>query len=205
MSDCVRITKKEQKIARTRADKILRNVQSIIRGDGYRFTWRIVGSGCWGTMIKDSEEKYDLDYQILLTNNSKCIQEETPPKEIKDVFYQAFSSSKNHDEKIANSTTAITLTNSIESGKHFSIDFVIIRPDSDEIIRRNGQDHYTWNKLPHNFTKTYSTFKNANPELKKEIVDKTIKRKCLEKKKPENERVSSSVIFIEEINKHVKN
>ena len=69
-ASCIRITRKEQKIARTRANRLMCDLRRKLKGT-YKMTFRIVGSGCWGTMVKDSEGKYDLDYQIIITRNSK--------------------------------------------------------------------------------------------------------------------------------------
>ena len=68
--ECNRVSKKECKVARQRALKLLNFVQQEI-SKKYKFSYRLVGSGKWGTMVKDERGQYDLDYQILLTKNSK--------------------------------------------------------------------------------------------------------------------------------------
>lgn len=195
-----RISRKEQKIVRERSHKLLCNVQSKLRKDGYRFNWIIVGSGSLGTMIEDSDGTYDLDYQILLSKRSKCIKDKYLPKRIKDDFFDAFSKSKNKDEKMENSTTAITLKNDCSNGKRFSVDFVIINEATNEIIRRNGENQYTWNMLPSRFKGAYRYFKQLNHNEKKIIIETVVERKCEEKRKPNGK--SSSEIMIEEINNY---
>lgn len=199
---CRRITRKEQKIARGRSHKILSDVQKTLREKGYRFSWCIAGSGHWGTMIEDTNGKYDLDYQILLTENSRCFKNDVSPEDIKTDFFNAFEKNLNEDERLENSTTAITLRNNPKTGKKFSVDFVIIRADLDQIIRRNGQNQYTWNKLPSKYKDTYRYFKNLSIDEKQTIIEKIIKRKCIEKRKPDGK--SSSEIMMEEINKYAR-
>ncbi len=65
----LRVSKKKCKIARQRAHTLIGKVQKQLK-DQYKFNYRLVGSGKWGTMIKDKDEKYDLDYQLILTKNS---------------------------------------------------------------------------------------------------------------------------------------
>ena len=161
-----RVSKKECRVARQRALKFLNVVQREL-SKKYRFTFRLVGSGKWGTMVKDEKGHYDLDYQILLTKNSKEYQNNQlkDATEIKQDFIGAFNISKN--EKIENSTTAITLIN--KDGHHFHIDFVIIKlfPENNQIIRRNNKietpsiNEFTWNELPQ-LNEAYIKFKRLS-------------------------------------------
>lgn len=199
---CRRISRREQKIARERSHKLLCDVQSKLRKEGYRFNWIIVGSGSFGTMIMGPDGTYDLDYQILLSKRSRCIKDNYNPMRIKDDFFNAFSSSKNRDEKMENSTTAITLKNNGGIGKRFSVDFVIINEATNEIIRRNGENQYTWNVLPSRFKGTYRYFKQLDHNEKQKIVKSVVERKCEEKRKPNGK--SSSEIMIEEIKQYAQ-
>ena len=65
-----RVTKKQCAIARQRANALLHDVQKALK-DKYKFAVRLVGSGAWGTMIEDENGEYDLDYQLLLSKNSR--------------------------------------------------------------------------------------------------------------------------------------
>ena len=206
-----RITKKQSSIARQRANKILREVQGVLKSK-YTFATRLVGSGAWGTMIEDENGEYDLDYQILLTKNSKLYKENEfdNPTRIKQDFISAFDKCLNKNEKIENSTTAITLINT--DGKPYHIDFVIIRlyPENHEIIRRNNKsetptlNENTWNKLPQ-WNEAYDYFKSLHPEDKQHLIeDIIIPKKQEEKAKQENDptKISSAKLFIMEVNNY---
>ena len=203
---CERIPRREQRIARTRANCLLQEMRRRLR-DRYRMTFRIAGSGCWGTMVRKPDGSYDLDYQIFITRNSADYERSVKgnPKKVKDDIRNIFNDLRNEDESFHDSTTAITLSNKTES-VHYTIDFVIVT-DFDgktNIIRQNKDlkpPIYTWNELPHKYEDSYRYFKKLPCEEKKTIVEKVIKRKCqnIHKQKPDK---SSSEILIEEINNH---
>ena len=206
-----RITKKQSSIARQRANKILREVQNVLK-DKYRFSTRLVGSGAWGTMVEDENGEYDLDYQILLTKNSKVYKENEfgNPTQIKQDFISAFDECLNKNEKTENSTTAITLINTDD--KPYHIDFVIIRlyPENHEIIRRNNRretptiNENTWNELPQ-WNEAYDYFKSLPVNEKQHLIeDIIIPKKQEEKAKPENDstKISSAALFVREVNNY---
>lgn len=206
-----RITKKQSSIARQRANKILRDVQKVLKNE-YKFAKRLVGSGAWGTMIEDENGEYDLDYQILLTKNSKVYKENgfNDPTQIKRDFISAFDKSLNKNEKTEDSTTAITLINTDD--KPYHIDFVIIRiyPKNHEIIRRNNKretptiNENTWNKLPQ-WNEAYDYFKSLPVNEKQHLIeDIIIPKKQKEKAKPENDstKISSAALFVREVNNY---
>ena len=203
---CERITRREQKIARTRANCLLQEMRKLLR-DRYRMTFRIAGSGYWGTMVKRPDGSYDLDYQIFITHNSKDYEKSVKgdPKKVKNDIRNAFNKLRNKGESFHDSTTAITLTNETDS-VHYTIDFVIVTDfdGKSNIIRQNkdlSPPVYTWNELPHKYEGSYRYFKNLTYEEKRTIVDKVIKRKCQEIRKQKPDK-SSSEILIEEINNH---
>ena len=207
-----RITKKQCSIARQRADAIIRSVKQKLK-DKYKFTPRLVGSGNWGTMIEDENGEYDLDYQLLLTANSPIYKKDgkfPTPTQIKNDFISAFEKSKKGKEIFENSTTAITLTN--KDGKPYHIDFVIIKtyPDNDYIIRRNNKketpsiNEFTWNELPQ-WKEAYKSFKDLPSDKKQYLIEKIIiPAKQKEKAKSENDptKISSSALFVREVNKY---
>lgn len=207
-----RVTRKECAIARQRAAAILRDVQ-IELNEKYKFATRLVGSGAWGTMIKDENGEYDLDYQMLLTKNSPVFKEEgdfPKPTELKTDFITAFNNCKKGEEKIENSKTAITLVN--KDNKPFHIDFVIIKtlPENNLIIRRNNKaetpqrNEFTWNELPE-WNDAYSYFKSLPVNEKKHLIeDIIIPKKQKEKAKPENDetKISSAALFVREVNNY---
>lgn len=212
---CMRVTRREQKIARSRANSLLVSVRRDLR-QHYRMEFRIAGSGCWGTMVKDPNGDYDLDYQIILTHNSpdfknKENEDEWDPGIIKKNFMEAFENNAGHGEKFENSTTAITLKNDAEEGKHFSIDFVIMFRNSENgmyVIRRSknsskgSSETYVWNQLRYRFGDLYKDFRTMNPDEKRKIVDAAIRKKCIEKRKPDGK--PSCAILLEEIENYVR-
>lgn len=206
-----RITKKQSAIARQRANKLLRDVQIELKNQ-YTFATRLVGSGAWGTMIEDENEEYDLDYQILLTKNSKVYKknEFDDPTQIKRDFISAFEKCRNKNEKTEDSKTAITLINT--DNKPYHIDFVIIRlyPENHEIIRRNNKketptkNENTWNELPQ-WNEAYTYFKSLPPNEKQHLIENIIiPRKQKEKAKPEDDptKISSAKLFVVEVNNY---
>lgn len=211
---CVRVTGREQKIARTRANALLVSVREDLRPH-YRMYFRIAGSGCWGTMLKDLNGNYDLDYQIILTHNSPDFKnpenkDSWQPCVIKKRFMEAFQNQANQGEHFENSTTAITLKNNASEGKHFSIDFVIMFQNGAQgmqIIRRSEEhskgsaEKYVWNQLKHKFSDLYKEFKEMSSDEKKKIIDAVIEKKCIEKNKSDGK--ASFIIMLEEIEKHV--
>jgi hypothetical protein len=202
---CERVSKRKSRIARTRANAILNEVRKKLK-DEYKFTTRLVGSATRNTIVKDGEGKYDLDYQILLTHNSKS---SLAANDVKNRFMTIFEkvTEDYEDETIYNSTTAITLIN---SQHNFSIDFVILKILNDPglIIRRaNNTDdpsvnNYVWNELPE-INQAYQTFKDMSHQERQDVCDNhIIPRKCEEKQKEESQRISSMRIFIEEVNQY---
>ncbi|MDE5581784.1 MAG: hypothetical protein K2I95_10255 [Treponemataceae bacterium] len=209
-----RVTKKQCAIARQRAHALLHDVQKTLN-EKYKFAVRLVGSGAWGTMIEDEKGEYDLDYQMLLSKNSLLYKKNGDfpnPTEVKNDFISAFEKCRKgkEKEKIENSTTAITLTN--EDGKPYHIDFVIIKtlPENNFIIRRNNKkespqrNEFTWDELPQ-WNEVYSYFKSLSPNEKRHLIEKIIiPKKQKEKSKPENDasKISSSELFIREVNNY---
>ena len=122
-----RVTKKESRSARIFALNILNILRSELHNK-YIFADRIVGSAVWNTIIKDKNRFWDLDYQILLTKNSKEYKNNklNNPTQIKNDFFNCISELFRDKKgfKVENSTTAITLINYNEK---YSIDFVVIR------------------------------------------------------------------------------
>ena len=207
-----RVTKRESRIARERVAAIILKIQKILR-DKYTFTYRLVGSAKWGTIIKDDSGKYDLDYQLLLTSKSKEFKANklSNPTMIKNDFYGAFSKALDQSERIENSTTAITLYN---NSKPFSVDFVIIKlfPENNQIIRRNNKskssvNECTWNELPR-MSEAYKKFRKLKPDVKQYLIEKIIiPKKCIEKSKNDNDftKISSSELFVREVNNYCDN
>ena len=99
------VTRKASSEARQRADKIIRDVHKKL-GKEYKFFCRPIGSQTRRCIVQDKNGKYDLDYQIVLTQNSKG---DLDPTSIKKRFLWAFTSVRNKNEKVEDSTTVITV------------------------------------------------------------------------------------------------
>lgn len=200
----------ESKEARQRATKLIQEVRkhSKIKGR-YKFCHRLIGSGKRRCIVKDSNGKYDLDYQIILTKNSK--QGDSNPTQIKADFFQAFSDCKNLNEKVENSTTVVTVRTAKNQGafeaskEKFTFDFVIISIDESKRIRRNAPNAYTWVQLPSKNAYIYEKFNGLSANDQKRLLEEyIIPRVIAEKEKNETDRISSVHIFYEEVNNHVE-
>lgn len=199
------VTRRERKIANARGLKIVREVQKKLRPK-YKMNPLLVGSARYNAVVKDKNGVYDMDYQLLLTHNCK----EFDANQIRKDFLQAFNDVKNNNEKVENSTSVITVrvsnsTDEFETEQEtFSFDFAIIVEcnDGSYITRRDGVNHYTWNKLPSKNSYIYDRFYSFNNDAQNKIIDKVITRKIKEKKKPKDNQVASYVIFMEEVNNY---
>lgn len=201
--NCQRVSKKKSSISRTRARKIISDVRTVLK-DKYKFSDRLVGSAARNTIVTTGNEFYDLDYQLILTKKSK---KELDANTVRNTFYSAFDNVRNNSEHIENSTTSITI---LSQEHKYSIDFVIIKlyPESNLINRRNNKkenitvNDFNWNQLP-NVNDAYFKFKNMIAIEKQDVCDNyIIPRKCIEKSKAKEARISSMRIFIEEINNY---
>lgn len=65
-----RVTKKQSREAREFVKEVLNNLHNEL-SDKYTFAERLVGSAQWNTILKDNKGFWDIDYQLLLTSNSK--------------------------------------------------------------------------------------------------------------------------------------
>ena len=219
MGKIKRVHKKEINKSLEQARSIISDLhQHFNVGKQYKFTERLVGSAKWNIVIKDKDGFYDLDYQLLLTKNSKKIknydknvEKKTEATMIKEDFFNYMNDKYSDREKyeLQNSTTAITFIN---KKAKFSIDFVLIKslPDNNQIIRRDNSkenptiNRYVWNELSNN-NEAYKKFKKLTPKQKEDvIVNHILPRKIQEKEKDKNDPslISSSRIFKEEVNNY---
>jgi len=200
----------ESKEARQRATKLIEDIKEHAKIKGrYKFNHRLIGSGERRCIVKDAKGKYDLDYQIILTKNSK--QGDNNPTQIKADFFQAFSDCKNSNEKVENSTTVVTIRTSKNQGafdfskEKFSFDFVIISIDESNRIRRNAPNAYTWVQLPSKNSYIYKKFNSLSADDQRMLLEEYILPRVIdEKNKDESRRISSVHIFYEEVNNRVE-
>ena len=202
------VTNRESKESRQRVHKLVEDVRKhkLIKGH-YKFFCRIIGSRKRRCIVKDNNGKYDFDFQIVLTRNSK--EGDNNPTKIKQDFLRAFTDCKNNGEKVEDLTTVITVR-CLKDPKEFSVltekysfDFVIININEDKRIRRNGPNQYTWVELPTRNSYIYDRFNKLTISQKDELL-KTwlLPRIKSEKEKPENVRKASIEIFYEEVNNY---
>ena len=208
-----RVTKKQSSKARVFAKKVLNTFHNKLRNK-YIFAERLVGSAKWNTILKDDKGFWDIDYQLLLTKNSKEYKnnELKNPTKIKNDFFNCLNEVYKDDKnfKVENSTTAVTLINLKDK---YSYDFVIIRlfPENKEIIRRDNDrnssvNKYTWNQLP-KANDAYKKIAKLSPQEKQDLIENhVLPRKVKEKSKQENDptKKSSYEAFIEEVNNYVR-
>ena len=88
--------------------------------------------------------------------------------------------------------------------EQFSFDFAIIieNDDGSFITRRDAENHYTWNELPSKNSYIYKKFYSLEYDKQNAIIEKVINRKIKEKAKSKEKRITSSVIFMEEVNNY---
>ena len=191
--------------ARARANRFIRYVRNHKKIHNiYKFYIKPIGSQNRRCVIQDSSGKYDLDYQIVLTHNCKG---SLKPTDIKKAFLCAFTECANKNEKVEDSTTVVTIRCSksnnqfIASQEKFSFDFVIIHPEEDKRIRRNGQSKYTWVELPSKNTYIYERFNRLDGNMQRQLLEECVIPKVIEeKKKHESIRKPSIDIFYEGVN-----
>lgn len=201
------VTKRERKVAKARALKIVRDLQEYLLPK-YKIDSKLVGSGRYNAVVCDEKGVYDMDYQLILTNNCKC--KTFNANVIRKDFLNAFNKIKNENEKVENSTSVITVRVSNNKGnfnaknEQFSFDFAIIieNDDGSFITRRDAENHYTWNELPSKNSYIYKKFYSLEYDKQNAIIEKVINRKIKEKAKSKEKRITSSVIFMEEVNNY---
>lgn len=202
------VTHRESKEARQRAHKLIEDVRKHKKIDGhYKFFCKIIGSRKRRCIVKDDNGKYDLDFQIVLTKNSK--DGDSDPTQIKKDFLSAFTDCKNKGERVEDSTTVVTVRCSKSqecfeaSLEKFSFDFVIISIDEEKRIRRNGKSKYTWVELPSKNSYIYDRFNKLSLPQKDELLKEYMLPKIIiEKAKPEDQRMASIEIFYQEVNNY---
>lgn len=208
-----RVTKKQSSEAREFAKEVMNYLHNEL-SDKYTFAERLVGSAQWNTILKDNNGFWDIDYQLLLTNNSEEYLKNglKNATKIKNDFFNCLNEvfRNNRNFRVENSSTAVTLINLKDK---YSYDFVIIRlfPENKEIIRRNNKrnssiNEFTWNQLP-KFNDAYKKLDKLSPMKKQDLIENHIlPRKIIEKQKNENDptKKSSCEVFIEEVNNYVR-
>ena len=196
---------KSYREARQRAYKLIHDVRRHNKiYKLYKFNVKLIGSQKRRCVIQDNNGKYDLDFQIVLTNNCKG---SLLPTDVKKAFLRAFTDSANKNERGEDSTTVITVRCSKSSEsfnaslEKFSFDFVIIDPTESLRIRRNGKDQYTWVELPSKNTYIYERFNRLDGNTQRQLLEECVIPLVIkEKNKEENIRKPTIDIFYEGVN-----
>ena len=201
----------EYEEARNRAHRLVEDVRKHPSICGhFKFNCRPIGSQKRRCLIKDKNGKYDLDFQIVLTKNSK--DSDSNPTAIKKAFFRAFTECSNQNERVEDSTTVVTVRCSKNQGKFdaskekFSFDFVIISIDEEKRIRRNGPNKYTWVELPSHNTYIYDLYNRLSSVQQRDLLEKhLIPRIIKEKQKDESLRCPTIDLFYQEVNNYQRN
>lgn len=190
--------------ARRLADETFTELSNALK-DEYKFYTQLVGSGVKGTIIRDADGRYDLDYQIILTHNSKVFKKngKFDPTQTKKRFMGEIQKILK-SSRLEDSTTAITLN---DLDKDYSIDFVIIDGTDDKnwkIVRRNNKgsnNEYTWNEMSE--IQGYSQYYGSLEELERlKLANKIMDLKVKDKKLLEDRRTGSYVLTMQAIKEH---
>ena len=182
---------------------ILHAVQDEVR-EYFTFDIRLIGSGDKRLVTQNSDECFDLDYNIILQKDKKGLLDN--PKQIKDIFVARFNkvlkqyvSGYTH---ISDSTSVVTVKIIGNNRLEFSFDVAIIVEGDDgyfyRLINDKNTGRYIWNQVAH--SKNYlGKFK----ALKERGYWMDFKRRYLELKNLHLKRqdgVKSFSIFLETLN-----
>lgn len=131
---------------------ILHAVQEEVR-DYFTFDIRLIGSGDKRLVTQNSDESFDLDYNIILQRDKKGLLNN--PKQIKDIFVSRFN--KKLKECVSDythtcdSTSVITVKLIRNNKLHFSFDVAIVVEGDDGLFYRLINDkstgRYIWNQV----------------------------------------------------------
>lgn len=149
------VPKREYLPVRIELEKILKEVQNIIR-DEFTFQFRLVGSGNKHLITREinGNKGFDFDYNLILNHPKSSVGYYWLPKYAKETLMKAFRKvvkGTNYSDP-EDSTTSITIkVKDYKNSKIFhSCDFAIIYYPNDEqydyykYIRFNKPTNYTW-------------------------------------------------------------
>lgn len=182
---------------------ILHKVQDQVR-EYFTFDIRLVGSGDKKLVTQNSEEAFDLDYNIILQKDKKNLLNN--PKQIKEIFVSRFNrilESEVDDYNYASDSTSVITIKLIRNGHlKFSFDVAIIVEGNDGVFYRLTNDkksgRYIWNQVP-NSRDYFDKFQH----IKAEGYWNDFKKRYLELKNMHLRRgdnIKSFSIFLETIN-----
>ncbi len=169
------VTKKEYQPVREGLERIIKDVQNIVR-DTFTFQFKLVGSGKKHliTRIKDGNQGYDFDYNIVLNRckeKNKIWRANFARNTIKNAFENAIKNTKYNKVSDTKSGFTIKVVDRMNSKIIHSCDFsVIYYPEADDDGEKNESGFYKYamlNKSNSNITwEIRNNSKNYNYKLK---------------------------------------
>ena len=132
--------------------EILHAVQDDVR-EFFTFDIRLIGSGDKRLVTQNSDESFDLDYNIILQKDKKGLLDD--PKQIKNIFVKSFKSILEEyvaDYNYVSDSTSVITAKLIRNNKiNFSFDVAIIVEGDDGYFYRLTNDkrtgRYIWNQV----------------------------------------------------------
>ena len=156
---------------------ILHAVQEEVR-DYFTFDIRLIGSGDKRLVTQNSDESFDLDYNIILQRDKKGLLNN--PKQIKDIFVSRFNkilkecvSDYTHT---CDSTSVITVKLIRNNKLHFSFDVAIVVEGDDGLFYRLINDKSTGNPVIGTYDLKVTKHEMVCPAYNYESFVKSFKR-----------------------------
>lgn len=183
--------------------EILHAVQDEV-SDYFTFDIRLIGSGDKRLVTQNSDESFDLDYNIILQKDKKGLLDN--PKQIKDIFVSRFNRVLNQYVSgythVSDSTSVVTVKIIRDNRLKFSFDVAIIVEGEDgyfyRLINDKNTGRYIWNqvKQSENYFERFKAVKENGYWME-------FKHRYLDKKNMHLRRqdgVKSFSIFLETLN-----
>lgn len=183
--------------------EILCDVQKEV-AEYFTFDIRLIGSGDKRLVTQNSDESFDLDYNIILQKDKKGLLDD--PRQIKNIFISSFDKVLkkyvNGYAHTSDSTSVVTVKIIQNKTIKFSFDVAIIVEGNDGYFYRLTNDkisgRYIWNRVKNsaNYFEKYQKIKEKGlfPKFKQRYLD--LKNMHLSKQ----DGVKSFSIFLETLN-----
>ena len=183
--------------------EILYDVQKEV-AEYFTFDIRLIGSGDKRLVTQNSDESFDLDYNIILQKDKKGLLD--APRQIKNIFISSFDKVLrkyvNGYAHTSDSTSAVTVKIIQNKTIKFSFDVAIIVEGNDGYFYRLTNDkisgRYIWNRVKNsaNYFEKYQKIKEKGlfPKFKQRYLD--LKNMHLSRQ----DGVKSFSIFLETLN-----
>lgn len=183
--------------------EILCDVQKEV-AEYFTFDIRLIGSGDKRLVTQNSDESFDLDYNIILQKDKKGLLDD--PRQIKNIFISSFDKVLkkyvNGYAHTSDSTSVVTVKIIQNKTLKFSFDVAIIVEGNDGYFYRLTNDkisgRYIWNRVKNsaNYFEKYQKIKEKGlfPKFKQRYLD--LKNMHLSRQ----DGVKSFSIFLETLN-----